>query len=288
MTPTLDTIRARGEAKIEQILADADSEVRAILHAALRRYGNVAAFPQSVWDSIKRHYADNDRLTAAVVLLLVSADSLTSDAIAKQGVPASGYMAPLAEYKKLAEAQVQSLADTVDTIESRLTRRVQNQRLAGPSPPSAVSRAVNAVANAARSVVGKEPLPIAAPEETGFVGELTDKGIEKSIDDVLTPARRETIAVDQTTGALSAGQIEAAKRVAGSDGAATTMDGTKVTVQLIWRTERDNLVCPRCAPLEGQPEEVWSLVFPEGPGYDAHPNCRCYLDIRVVPAGDDE
>lgn len=108
----------------------------------------------------------------------------------------------------------------------------------------------------------------------GGLGELTDESIDDAIDDVLTPERRSTAATNETTGSMSAGQIGGRDRFAPGNLRDTAID-------LIWRTERDNLVCPRCSPLEGSTEDVWGRVFPDGPGEQAHPNCRCELEPRV-------
>lgn len=44
----------------------------------------------------------------------------------------------------------------------------------------------------------------------------------------------------------------------------------------IWRTDRDERVCPICGPLEGNHYE-WGEAPEGGPG-QAHPNCRCYAE----------
>ncbi len=250
--PTLDQIRTAGEAKVERILADSDAEARRILKAALKQYGRVQDIPESVWQEIRDHYADNDRLAAAIILLYVAADDWTTQEIGKQGVGVTSDV-PMADYALRAAKQTQSLAGTVDTLRDRLARKIEDSRLTGP----------------------------------GAIGDLADNGINQALDDVFKAERIETIATDQTTAAMSAGQIGARDRAAGTDGAATNVDGQRVTIALVWSTESDYLVCPRCAPLEGQPEEIWSLVFPEGPGDDAHPNCRCSLEPQVIVASED-
>lgn len=249
---TLDQIRTAGETKIARLLADSDAGARGLLADALRKYGRVQDIPDDVWQQIRDHYADNDRLAAAILLLFVASDDWTTDRLAGMGVQVTDGT-PMAGYAIKAARQTQSLASTVDTLKDRIGRRIEDSRLTGP----------------------------------GETGELTDEGIDAALDDVFTASRRETIATNQTTGAITGGQVGARNRHVGDDGAAETIDGTKMTVALIWKTERDNLVCPRCSPLEGQPEEVWSLVFPEGPGEDAHPNCRCELMPTPVLAGAD-
>jgi hypothetical protein len=45
----------------------------------------------------------------------------------------------------------------------------------------------------------------------------------------------------------------------------------------IWVTERDDLACPICGPLDGKPESEWDGIEPP-----AHPNCRCAIAMRLV------
>lgn len=247
MTPTLDDIRTAGETKVAQLLAAVDEHAKAILRDALRRYGRVQDIPDSAWAKVKEHYADNDRLAVAIMILAFEADLWTIGEMQRHGVRVS--IPSFAPYSQQAEDSVKSLDGTVDTIRNRLTQAIKRSRLEGP----------------------------------GELGELTEDGIDEAISGVFTDERIKTIATDQTTGAISGGQIGARDRTVGEDGVAETVDGIRMTVSLIWRTEKDNLVCPDCRPMEGKPEEIWSLVFPEGPGDDAHPNCRCYLEVRAVP-----
>lgn len=242
--PTLDALRAASETNLERALAKLDRQHRAILRAAIEKYGRVQDIPQAVWDEMQR---DTERATiGAIILLMHAADEWTTDQIVRQGVAVG--RAGAVDYTLDAARRSQEMAaGTISTIRNRLARKVEDAALTGP----------------------------------GNTGELTGDGIEQALDDVLTPARRKTIATDQTTGGFSTGQQGAAGRAEdaiGNDGAAAGL-GQKVTIALLWRTENDNLVCPRCSPLEGKPEEVWSLVFPEGPGPDAHPNC-------VLPGND--
>lgn len=105
----------------------------------------------------------------------------------------------------------------------------------------------------------------------GGVGTLTDADLNAALEDTFSQARRDAIAANETTGSLSKGQIGAADRARET-----------VTVEMRWKTEQDDRVCPRCSPLEEQPEEVWSLVFPDGPGEGSHVACRCWLRAVVV------
>lgn len=254
--PTLEQLRANAEAKLEKLLAKLDERHKKQLRDAIQQYGwNV---PDSVWQSIQSDM-ENEEIAAAILLLMTSADEWTTDEISKQGVLAKGYSRrEFMGYAFDAQRRTQELAaQTTNTLRSRIQRKVQDSQLTGP----------------------------------GEVGSVTEDGIDETLDDVFTDQRRQTISIDQTTSGFSRGQMNAAERADGlesqggfgSDGAQIPA-GMKTTIELIWRTELDNLVCPRCRPLEGTTEDVWGIVFPEGPGNQAHPNCRCYLEPRVVLA----
>lgn len=263
---TLDDIRARGEADLQKLLADLDARHRKILLDAIAKYGNVHDVPESIWRTIE----DDLRNKAAAVLLLLVADSddWTADQIARQGVRTNALTTEqMSAYAIAAAGHADEMATGATTaLRNRLTRKVQDSQLTGP----------------------------------GGIGQLTEDGIAQAIDDVLTSGRRTTIAVDQATAAISRGQIGARDRALDEDGLATMGGdgavagiGQRVSIRLIWNTHPELTKtgpCPRCAPLDNQPEEVWSLVFPEGPGRDAHENCACSLRVQVVaaPAGDDE
>lgn len=239
--PTLDDLRARGEAELEEILAKLDRKHRARVQAAIETYGRVQDIPESFWRELQ--FEIENEQVAAIMLLILAADEWTTDAMERQGISVGrgdGRQAALN-----AARQVQrTAAQTIDTLRNRLGRKIEDAKASGP----------------------------------GDVGELTEQGIDEALDDVFTAERRKTIATDETTIALTKGQREAGAR---GDGASTEA-GQSVTVELIWQTEHDNRVCPRCAPLEGTTEEVWGKVFPEGPGPEAHPNCRCGLLPRVI------
>jgi hypothetical protein len=255
VTTTLDEIRADGERDLTALFASLDERHRRMLENAIGEYGTVRNIPDSFWAQLSediRTAKDDENRTAAGILLLILADSdeWTADQMARQGVRVPALTpSEMTDYSLAMAGRIDDLANSsVKTLRNRLTRKAQDSQLTGP----------------------------------GEIGELTDEGLAQALDDVLTDSRIETIATDQTTQAITAGQRGAGDRVAGGEGAEAGAGG--LTVALIWRTEKDNLVCPRCAPLEGQPEEVWALVFPEGPGPDAHPNCRCSLEPQVVRA----
>lgn len=246
--PTIDDIRADGEAAIDDLLLQLDARHKRKLKSAIEQYGSVRNIPESVWQDIRREL--EEETVAALMLLIIAGDGWTTDAVERQGVEVRKQV-DVARYSVQAARQATELAaQTTDTVRDRLERKVTDQQ--------------------------------ASPQ--GGVGELTDRGLDTALDDVFTPERRATIAADATTGALTTGQRGAAER---GDGARTDA-GQRVELEMVWQTERDNLVCPRCAPLHDQPEAVWSKVFPDGPGPQAHPNCRCSLRPVVIVSANQE
>lgn len=240
----LEDIRRDGEEEIVAILATLDERHQALLRDALQRYGSVANIPQSVWDQIQGE--TENELVAVALLLMMGGASYTSGELGLQGVnsPPPGQTG-LARMSIAAAQQAQSAAaSAVDSLQRRIVHGLEQARL---------------------------------DQNLGNVGDLTQEGIDKALQDVFDEARRKRIAVDETTEAITKGQQEAA---GGAD--RTNAAGQRVTVEMRWQTERDNRVCPRCSPLHEKPEEVWALVFPNGPGRDAHPNCRCWLRSVVV------
>lgn len=246
--PTLDDLRTDQEAALEKLLAGMDARHKRTLRRELKKHGRVEDIPQSVWDEIRADI-ESDEVAALLLLAIAIGDDWTADELRSRGVKARGYSSRQgSEYAFAAERRAQLLAvQTTDTLRDRLGRKLQDMRTRGP----------------------------------GQLGELTDDGIEQALEDVFTDQRRKTIATDQTTSGFSIGQRGAKERIDGGDGASTA-DGQQVAIELLWRTEQDDRVCLRCSPLEGQPEDVWGQVFTNGPGPEAHPNCRCWLEPRVV------
>ena len=240
--PTLDDLRARGEADLEQILVKLDNRHRARVHAAIERYGRVQDIPEGFWRELQ--FEIENEQVAAIMLLILAADEWTTDSMQRQGLDRIGRPDQRGAALDAARQVQTTAAQTIDTLRSRLSRKIEDAKASGP----------------------------------GDVGELTEDGIDEALDEVFTDERRKTIATDETTIALTKGQRAAGER---GDGASTEA-GQRVTVELIWQTEHDNRVCPRCAPLDGTTEEVWGKVFPDGPGPAAHPNCRCGLLPRVI------
>lgn len=93
-----------------------------------------------------------------------------------------------------------------------------------------------------------------------------------SPDYILSGERAQAIAVTEVTRAVTAGEDWARAFAV----AVLLLEPPK----RIWHTAGDDLVCPVCEPLDGEPEERWSVDIPFGP--PAHPYCRCYLDYSVL------
>lgn len=88
---------------------------------------------------------------------------------------------------------------------------------------------------------------------------------------IWTTARAERIAIYETTGAASAGEMDQRDSIE---------DLYNVEIAATWNTQEDANVCEICEPFNGEPEEVWGHLFPSGPS--AHGGCRCYLTWEVV------
>jgi hypothetical protein len=94
---------------------------------------------------------------------------------------------------------------------------------------------------------------------------------------LLVPAfgdvRADAIAVTETTRAYSAAQSVYQ----------TMLAGEGVTMERVWHTDNDEIVCPICRQLNGQGEDAWVNEFPIGA--PAHVNCRCTIGLRLKRTG---
>ena len=57
------------------------------------------------------------------------------------------------------------------------------------------------------------------------------------------------------------------------------LNQTGLPMRRVWGTAGDDLVCERCGPLNGLPEDDWKGEYSDGP--PAHPNCRCFLSLTA-------
>ena len=86
---------------------------------------------------------------------------------------------------------------------------------------------------------------------------------------VYGPIRAEMIAVTEVTRAAAQGELAVASEL--------RKEG--IEMRKVWQTNKDELVCPICGPLQGQEEGVWRQSAPDGP--PAHPRCRCSLSLLL-------
>jgi SPP1 gp7 family putative phage head morphogenesis protein len=100
---------------------------------------------------------------------------------------------------------------------------------------------------------------------------MTRADLEKLLAPTFGEARASMIAVTEVTRAASAATTHYQEYL-GEHG---------LQMERVWHTRNDELVCPICGPLNGQPESVWAADFPDGP--PSHVNCRCAVGLRAVP-----
>ena len=100
---------------------------------------------------------------------------------------------------------------------------------------------------------------------------MTRGALEALLEPAFGEYRASMIAVTETTRAYAESMNQYQRQI---------RDEAGVEMERIWQTNNDELVCPVCGPLNGQPESEWSDQFPDGP--PAHVNCRCFLTLRVV------
>lgn len=99
--------------------------------------------------------------------------------------------------------------------------------------------------------------------------DMTRRELVGLLDPAFGRNRAEAIAVTEVTRAHSAGMSQYQQRLAGQG----------VEMEKVWNTLADELVCPICGPLNGQPESEWRDRYPDGP--PAHVRCRCSATLRV-------
>lgn len=118
---------------------------------------------------------------------------------------------------------------------------------------------------------------------------MTAKEIKARLAEVLPESRAELIARNETVYAIKSGRLEQDQELA---------QKYNLKVELVWRTSHDGAVCPVCASMDGQvvklgdaftavetaDGQTWDATSWNDYGMipDAHPNCRCYFDERIV------
>jgi hypothetical protein len=87
---------------------------------------------------------------------------------------------------------------------------------------------------------------------------------------VFSTGRAKSLGITETTGAASAGEMNAAQRIEQDYG---------VEVVAYWTVDETSNVCPICNGLHGKPQDDWEQVYPGGP--PGHPGCACSLRFEV-------
>lgn len=120
---------------------------------------------------------------------------------------------------------------------------------------------------------------------------LTANEIEERLAKILPDGKAATIARNETVYAFKSGRLDLDKYLAKK---------YDLQIELIWRTSHDSLVCDVCEAMDGQITRLgrpfkdqidtddgvvaWehSEWNDNGEIPDAHVNCRCYFDERLI------
>ena len=112
---------------------------------------------------------------------------------------------------------------------------------------------------------------IATKIQDGKIAGLTPFEIQQSLmedGEAMSAIRAERIVLTETAQAMKVIENEAARRYG--------------ITEMIWRTSRDERVCPICLPLEGKIKPM-GKTYPDGfDGPPGHVSCRCYEE-EVIP-----
>lgn len=96
---------------------------------------------------------------------------------------------------------------------------------------------------------------------------LTMGELQNMLSGNFSPIRAEMIAVTEVTRASSAGELMMIQE----------LKKAGISIEILWATNNDDLVCPICGPRNNKRQgEGWLDPPP------AHPRCRCWLNERVL------
>jgi hypothetical protein len=209
--------------------------------------------------------ADEEKALAAILYALF--DEKLQEAVWLIGSPPSGL--PSSFYSGLVSDVAQAIQPQLAGLHLEAGQRMAESVGQQLDPTRAASEAevwarreAEAMAKDLAERVRQQVEEILAEYEAGVAEEAA---VVLSLGGVFSEGRAEGLAVDQTTGAASAGEIGAGRTIERETG---------LILEAVWRIEDAN-ACEVCYSLDGQSIEVWGDQFPGGPG--AHPHCRCYL-----------
>jgi hypothetical protein len=103
--------------------------------------------------------------------------------------------------------------------------------------------------------------------------EMDLRDLAKQLEPAFGNVRAERIAVTEVTRAYERATMQYQQQL--------REEG--LTMQRVWHTAADDLVCPICAPLDLKPETDWPIAHSDGP--PAHVNCRCSTGLSARPTG---
>lgn len=149
--------------------------------------------------------------------------------------------------EKRAEAVAKKFTETTrDRVEATVNRWREKSKPAEPPP-------------------GRPDEP--SPPKPESPEKPTPEEIDEEVEKILGPERAETVAVTETSNAVTDASDAAMDRqgLVGDDD--------------LWITEEDGKVCYICNSLHNKPRTVWAWQFDHGP--PAHPNCRCYIEYAA-------
>jgi len=132
-----------------------------------------------------------------------------------------------------------------------------------------VGQLVKDISKSTERAVGRAVSNFFAEEQT--IGDL-EKRLARMKDKfgvAFGPQRAEMIAVTEITRAATQGEL----------GVAARLKAEGIEMRKVWQTNKDDLVCPICEPLQSKEEQDWRAVAPDGP--PAHPRCRCGLSLLL-------
>ena len=168
----------------------------------------------------------------------------------------------------LARGLTGRIRTAMETTVDRLVARAGAENAAAAAAFEEASQAAAAAGDEALMEAANAALRAAAAEtQDQLQAELL-----AALDEILSEARAERIAITEITGAVSAGEF---------DQRDTLEDLLGVEITAVWNI-RDNDACKICKAEAGKPEEEWIERYPNGPGYDVHAECRCFLTWEIV------
>lgn len=189
--------------------------------------------PEAFWDRVKKE-TEEEAMTLLLLIFLASADQHAALAFAGDAGRAQQATTSLRQSgEEWARKQATSLTSRYVT---------NSQRMLGLS------------GKRWEDIVGRGEI-------------ITRSDVLNRVTGIFGPSRAASMAVTETTGAVSAGGELVFSATVGFQENDT------------WFTAADQRVCPICQPLHDTKRSTWARFFPSGP--PAHAQCRCWIEYAV-------